>query len=761
MRPCFAILPLFCLVTCLSTLSAQVQPKLDFGRDVRPLLQQNCVSCHGPSEQNGGLRLDRKSSALKLSARRIVPGNSANSVLYHRVLNSEFGQQMPPTGGLHPGEIATIREWIDQGAEWPDALSSEAELPPPSAAAIAAIQMLHKGDVPAFLKAVRANPSLLNARGPEGSTPFMYAVLYADTATIAALLKSGADPNRSNDAAATPLLWASHDMSKVRLLVEHGARVNVISESFRTPLMIASRAPEGTPIVRYLLQHGADPNPNARPDVASSPLLEAATVGNEATFSLLMEHGARVGDDAEQILTMAVTTHCARCLEMTMAQVHDKDVYTRALQDTAHLGETAAVRRMLDQGANVNAYDLFGHTPLMAAAASDVLPLEEVKLLVAHGADVNARSRHENSGDTGLSVLEIAKQHGPTPVLTFLLASGAKETTPSPAPVSMRSGNDARSAVQSSLPLLQKADAQFAKNSGCVSCHNNSLTAMTMSWARRRGIHLDETVAASQVRVNREWLSRNRDLLHQGSVIPIEDNFSEGIVAYVLLGLHEEGHPPDLDTDAAALHILWRQKPNGEWEQPHADTRQPLCLNYIGQTALAMRALQLYPPRSQAAASGRAIQRAASWLAQAQSFNNDDRSWRVAGLAWAGADNLATQRAVHELVANQKQDGGWSDLPSMESSAYATGKSLVALHLAGMPASDPVYRRGMQWLLARQDPDGSWYVQTRALAFQPWADAGFPHHYDQFISAAGTNWAAMALAAAVPEAKQQVAAGAP
>jgi hypothetical protein len=42
-------------------------------------------------------------------------------------------------------------------------------------------------------------------------------------------------------------------------------------------------------------------------------------------------------------------------------------------------------------------------------------------------------------------------------------------------------------------------------------------------------------------------------------------------------------------------------------------------------------------------------------------------------------------------------------------------------------------------------------VKTRALAFQPWFDAGFPHGYDQWISAAGTNWATMALALALPE----------
>ena len=87
----------------------------------------------------------------------------------------------------------------------------------------------------------------------------------------------------------------------------------------------------------------------------------------------------------------------------------------------------------------------------------------------------------------------------------------------------------------------------------------------------------------------------------------------------------------------------------------------------------------------------------------------------------------------------------------MQSTAYATGKSLVALQIGGLPTSDAAYQRGIKFLLATQQQDGSWYVKTRALAFQPWFDAGFPHGYDQWISAAGTGWAAMALALALPE----------
>jgi squalene cyclase len=96
----------------------------------------------------------------------------------------------------------------------------------------------------------------------------------------------------------------------------------------------------------------------------------------------------------------------------------------------------------------------------------------------------------------------------------------------------------------------------------------------------------------------------------------------------------------------------------------------------------------------------------------------------------------------------------------MESTAYATGKSLVALRTAGLPASSKAYQRGVAWLLAHQDKDGSWYVKTRAMGFQPMFDAGFPHGASQFISAAATNWAAMALTMALPETKPVVTAAA-
>src|SRR5579864_8741090 len=160
-----------CLLMAAGGLPAQPPAKVDFGRDVLPILRQNCIGCHGPAQQNSGLRLDRKSSVLK--HRGIVPGTSANSSIYHRVVGSEYGMQMPPTGPLRPEQIETIKAWIDQGADWPDALSSETELPPLNPKAVAMVEALRKGDMASFMKSVGEDAKLLNARGPDGSTPFM------------------------------------------------------------------------------------------------------------------------------------------------------------------------------------------------------------------------------------------------------------------------------------------------------------------------------------------------------------------------------------------------------------------------------------------------------------------------------------------------------------------------------------------------------------------------------------------------------------
>jgi ankyrin repeat protein len=724
--------------------SAQVPAKIDFGRDVLPIFRQNCLGCHGTSQQMNGLRLDRRSSVMRV--RRVVPGGVENSFLYKRLLgNSEYGPQMPPTGSLRPEQIDIIKKWIEQGADWPDSLANELDLPPLNPKAVAMVEALRSGDRQSFMNRVAEDPKLLNERGPEGSTPFMYAVLYSDGSTLERLLKQGADPNKHNDANATALMWAATDLEKTRVLLDHGAQVNVSSDDFRTPLTVAATRQGNAPVIKLLLDRGANPNPNPKPEMGS-PLIQAGTAGGPEIMQLLIAHGADVKGSAEPLLVSAITNRCGKCLDIVVAKNPDRAAFTGALLETAALADVNTVRLLLDHGADVNAFDPFGRSPLMYAAVSDLLALDVVKLLIDRGADVNAKDRHRLSGDTDQTVLDIAKLHGNTPIVDLLVKAGANSTPQvAPALKSIRS-NTVQAAIQRSVPLLQRSDADFTLNAGCVSCHNDSLPAMATSLARRSGFRVDEEVAAKQVRVNVSFLERFRDRLHQGVFLAqVNDNFGADILGYILIGLDAEHYKPDLNTDAVAMYMKMHQMTDGHWEIGRGDQRPPLCSLYIGQTVLAMRALQLFEPRTDKAAYEKSIQMAATWIAKAEPVTNDDRGWRLMGLAWAGKDKDATQKAMRELLAIQQADGGWSDIQPMGSTAYATGRALVALQTAGLSTFDPAYQRGVQFLLNTQQEDGSWYVKTRALGFQPYFDNGFPYAYDQWISAAGTSWATMAL----------------
>jgi ankyrin repeat protein len=514
--------------------------------------------------------------------------------------------------------------------------------------------------------------------------------------------------------------------------------------------MIAARKPGNSAVVKLLLDKGANPNPNLHPSAESSPLLEAATAGDAASVEMLIGKGAEVKPVGEMAINMAVTMECSKCLSLLTAKEIDKKDYSLALADIAITGDVNAVKMVLDHGADVNIVDPLGRTPLMYAAASDNLPLEVVKMLVEHGADVNAKDAHKLGADSGWTALDIARQHGDTPIVAFLLKSGAKSNAAPPPQLKPRRDNTIASAIQGSLPLIQKADANFMPKAACASCHNNSFAAMAVGSARRNGFAVDEKIAAQQVQGNVFGLMQMRDNLHQGFIAPVGEFFGPVVIGDMLLGLDAEHYKADLNTDTAAIYLKNRQGADGHWAYLSADTRPPICSDYIAQTAIAMRAMQLYAPKLERASYDQAIQLAAAWLAKQQPKGNEDRVGRLTGLVWSGKYKDAVQKAMHDLIATQRSDGGWADIDTTPSTAFATGRALVALQTAGLPVSDGAYQKGVKYLLSTQQEDGSWFVRSRSMTFQPYFDSGFPHGFDQWISAAGTSWATLALSLAAP-----------
>ncbi len=118
---------------CADRISAQ--DKIDYQRDVRPILSNNCYKCHGPAKQESGLRLDERERVVRRKV--IVPGQPAKSELIQRIESTDQDERMPPPDAgerLKPAQIATLRKWIEQGAEYTPhwAFVKPKQVPPPA-----------------------------------------------------------------------------------------------------------------------------------------------------------------------------------------------------------------------------------------------------------------------------------------------------------------------------------------------------------------------------------------------------------------------------------------------------------------------------------------------------------------------------------------------------------------------------------------------------------------------------------------------------
>ena len=123
------IWPVISLLVC-AVASAQTAKKVSFATDVAPILAKNCAQCHGPAPAIANLDLRSRDAALKGGQHgpAIVPGDAAASRLYQH-LTGKAQPQMPMGGRLTDAEIAVIKAWIDNGAEWDSAAPLNAAMP--------------------------------------------------------------------------------------------------------------------------------------------------------------------------------------------------------------------------------------------------------------------------------------------------------------------------------------------------------------------------------------------------------------------------------------------------------------------------------------------------------------------------------------------------------------------------------------------------------------------------------------------------------
>jgi len=310
-----------------------------------------------------------------------------------------------------------------------------------------------------------------------------------------------------------------------------------------------------------------------------------------------------------------------------------------------------------------------------------------------------------------------------------------------------------RAAAARALAITNQGTAGFYKFMVCFSCHDHALPVMAWQVARERGIPLDETLAAQVTTKGLTTVPNltSLDVAVQGSEI-IDPAPSDG---WALIAAHGAGVKPTLVTSAYARRIANWQRADGHW--PTLDARPPQSYSLITATAVAAHAIQLYMPDRLHQETVERAARARNWLLAAEPQSTEDATYRLLGLYWTGAEADETQRAAADLMALQRPDGGWAELPHMQPDAYSTGEALVALNEGGgVPSADARWQKGLKYLLSTQGSDGSWDVHTRQLSpaavSPPYFESGFPYGHDQFISTAATCWAAMALMLALPRA---------
>jgi ankyrin repeat protein len=625
-----------------------------------------------------------------------------------------------------------------------------AVIPTPAASAAQAqkghdtdlVAAIRNGEQATVRKLLARGANIL-ARDEAGATPLMHAALNADIAVMQLLLDNGASVNAETPTKSTALLWGLHDADKVKLLLEHGARVS------DDTIYGASSLPRGAKVLKLFADAGSNLNLSKN---GYTTLMAASRSGSLETFQLLIAKSGdvrarnRIGFTAlygaafwrgSRPIVQFLLEHGSDSNARVQLSVPGVDVLTTLMGGAMH-GDAEIVRVLLENGAdcNVQGGD-FGRTALLLAATTG--SAETVKLLLERGADVNATDH------LGNSALQWARRRGDARIVEILVAAGANDRAHPRQPSEqarlqpkVESGAIER-ALARSLPLIQRSGLAFSERKSCVSCHHQSLVAMAVGSARKSGFPFDATIAAQEhVRII-NVLAKSREGMLAGSGVT-----DELAPAYILAGLDAAGHKPDQISDALVQFLVLRQQPDGSWTTPVY--RPPQDASDITFTALAIRGLASFAPQGRAHELADRIAQARAWLEQAEARETEDVAFRLLGLTWARASRRQIDGTRTRLLREQRADGGWAQLPALTSDAYATGLALVALHESdGSVAIEPGYRRGIEYLLRTQLADGSWFVQTRSFPLQPFVGTHFPYGRSQFISLAATCWASMAL----------------
>ena len=327
---------------------------VDFDQDIRPLLQQHCVECHGEKKQKGELRLDAKIFAFKggHDGLAIVAGDAAKSLLVQRIASTDDDERMPPKGEpLSPAQIELIKTWITSGAVWPEnAADKEAAVDK---------RLQHWSVQPVRAVKDASIDSLINAKLAENNLAMSPA---ADRSTLIRRLSfdlvglppaperveqfmNDADP-KAYEKLVDELLrsthygerWARHWLDIAHYADTHGfERDQLRPNAWRYRDYVIASLNADKPYDQFIREQIAGDviAPSDPQAVIATGFLAAGPwdfVGQVETKSEMLRRAARAGDLDDMVTqvitsTMGITINCARCHDHKLDPIRQEEYY--------------------------------------------------------------------------------------------------------------------------------------------------------------------------------------------------------------------------------------------------------------------------------------------------------------------------------------------------------------------------------------------------------------------------------------------------
>jgi hypothetical protein len=302
----------------------------------------------------------------------------------------------------------------------------------------------------------------------------------------------------------------------------------------------------------------------------------------------------------------------------------------------------------------------------------------------------------------------------------------------------------ARGAIDRGLAFLKADAAKWREEHSCASCHHGTMTVWVLSEAKARGYDGSDTLAEATKWTKERLASidKPRDKRPGWNMV----NTPAVYLAMMAEALPAQDALTPADLDGIAGHLVRHQEIDGSWAwsvAPAANRPPPV---FESDEVVTLMAETVLGSRAKAEPDGtsptrEALSRASAWL---KTNSKPGPSTQATALRLfrdvrAGAPREERRSGLERLLSLQNEDGGWGQFADLPSDAYATGQALYFLSLAGVERDLAEIRKGVSFLLATQQPDGSWPMTSRA---QPGAK---PFKNPVPITYFGSAWATLGL----------------